>query len=113
MPVILSFIEKIVAVILATYFLPGIQVEGFWNVVLLALVLGLLNVLVKPVLFIVTLPLNIVTLGLFNIVINTVIVLLADYLMPGFNLDSFFYGFLLVIVLWIVDMIFHMLFGID
>lgn len=110
MPIILSFLERVLAVIAAAYLLPGITVDGFWNVVLLALVLGLLNGLVKPLLFIITLPLNILTLGLFNIVINTVIILMADYLLVGFNVAGWFNAFLFVIVLWVVDTVFHLFF---
>lgn len=111
MPVLFSFLEKVIAVLVAAYFMPGIHIDGLVNALILAVVLGLLNLLVKPILFIITLPLNIITLGLFNIVINTIIVLLADYLLPGFNLDNYLYGFLFVIVLWAVDMVFHIFFS--
>lgn len=106
----LNFISRVIAVMLSAYLLPGIVVNGFLNILIVSLVIGILNTLVKPVLFIITLPINVLTLGLFNIVINTVIILLADYLLPGFNVANYASAFLLVLVLWIVDAVFHLMF---
>src|SRR5688572_5049804 len=82
--------------------LSGIHVDTFWTALVFALVLSLLNALVKPVLIILTLPLTIVTLGLFLFVINTLVVLLASRLVDGFKIDSFWWGLLFALILTVV-----------
>ena len=90
-----------VAVLITAYLLPGVHVEHFFWAVLVALVLGLLNVTVKPFLVIVTIPITVFTLGLFLLVINAVVILLAGYFIPGFEVDGFWWalGFSLVLSL--------------
>ncbi|MCY7349175.1 MAG: phage holin family protein [Cytophagaceae bacterium] len=78
-----------VAVIIGAYLLPGVTVDGFGTALIVALVLGLLNTFVKPLLVILTLPVTIITLGLFYLVINVIIIYLADSLIDGFRADGF------------------------
>lgn len=82
--------------------LSGIHVDSFWTALVFALVLAVLNVLVKPILIILTLPLTIVTLGLFLFVINTLVVLLASKLIDGFRIDGFWWGLLFALLLSLV-----------
>jgi putative membrane protein len=90
-----------VAFILAQ-FLSGVHVDSYLTALWFALVLGLLNAFLKPLLIILTLPLTLFTLGLFLFVINTVIVLLASEWVDGFEIDSFGWGLLFSLLLTLI-----------
>jgi len=77
------------AILLASAFVPGIQVASFPTAVLAACVLGVINIFVRPILVLLTLPLSILTLGLFYFVINAFLLKLAAYFVPGFEVDGF------------------------
>jgi putative membrane protein len=98
------------ALIITTLFVPGLQLAGpataFWA----ALVLGLINTLIRPVLSFFSLPLQILTLGLFTLVINSLMLLLTAALVPGFNISGFGSAFLGAIVLSIVSLFLTKLF---
>jgi putative membrane protein len=96
-----------IAIIFSTYILPGITLSGFWTALLVALVLGLLNAFIKPLILILTLPINILTLGLFTLVINAAIILMVSAIVPGFNVDGFWYALLFSIVLSIILYLIH------
>ena len=84
---------------LLSKFLPGVVVDGYWTAIIVALVLALLNLIVKPILILFTLPVTIVTLGLFLFVINAIIVLLADSFVGGFDVSGFWIALLFSILL--------------
>lgn len=88
-----------VFVLILSHLLPGIGVPNFMVALLVALVLGLLNIFVKPLLVLFTLPATIFTLGFFLLVINAVIILLCAELVPGFRVDGFWYALLFSVVL--------------
>ncbi|MEK7505321.1 MAG: phage holin family protein [Patescibacteria group bacterium] len=75
--------------LLITAYLPGVVVPDFYTALLVALVLGLLNIFVRPVLVILTLPLSLLTMGLFTFVLNAVILWLIVFIVPGFALSGF------------------------
>lgn len=100
-----------IAVVVCAYLLPGVHVDGFLNAVLVALALALLNQFVKPLLIIFTIPATVLTLGLFLLVINAVIILLADWIVLGLDVDSFWWALLFSIVLTIVRSVLNALFG--
>ena len=77
------FMTGIVVVLLAEI-LPGVAVSSYWSAILVAIILALLNLIVKPVLVLLTLPITVVTLGLFLLVINAIIILFTDALIGGF-----------------------------
>lgn len=77
-----------VAVILLAYFMPGISVASFWSALIVALVLGLLNAVLRPILIVLTLPLNILTLGLFTFVINGLILYFVSSIVKGFSVSG-------------------------
>jgi putative membrane protein len=79
--------------------LPGITVDDFWTAILVALVLGVLNIFVKPLLIILTIPVTILTLGLFLLVINAAIVLLAGAVVDNFHVDNFWWALLFSILM--------------
>ncbi|MCO5724678.1 phage holin family protein [Robiginitalea marina] len=106
MKFILRLLLSALAVVLLANILPGIHVETYWIAVLVALVLSLLNGLVKPLLVILTLPVTILTLGLFLLVINAIIILLAGSLVSGFTVDGFWWALLFSLLLSVLQSIF-------
>lgn len=104
MKFIIKTAASALAIMFLAFLLPGIHVEGnFFYAVLLALVLSLLNTLVRPILVFLTLPATIISMGLFLLVINTAIVLIADKFMDGFNTDGFWWAMLFSILLSIIN----------
>lgn len=93
------------AVLAVPYLIPGIFVESFYVALVVAVVLAVLNLIVKPLIIVLTLPINILTLGLFTLVINAGLFWLAAYFVDGFTIDGFldaFIGALLVsVVVWV------------
>ncbi len=96
---ILRMLLSALAVLLLANILPGVSVESYWIAVLVAVVLSLLNLIVKPLLVILTLPVTIITLGLFLLVINAIIILLASKLVTGFAVDGFWTALLFSLLL--------------
>ncbi len=96
-----------VAIILAAYVLPGIHIAGPFAALVAGVILGFVNAIVRPVLFFLTLPLTLITLGLFIFVLNAICFALTAWLVPGFSVDGFWwaiFGALLVsIVSWILN----------
>jgi putative membrane protein len=103
MKTIIHFIVSALAILITAYLLPGVHVSGFFAALVLAIVLGAINMILRPVLILLTLPLTIVTLGLFVLVINALLVLLASYIVPGFTVAGFWPAFFFGIVLAIVN----------
>ena len=95
-----------VAIIIASYLLDGISVSGFFSAFFTAAMLGILNAFFRPILFILTLPINIMTLGLFTFVINAIMLMMASGVISGFEVSGFWsavFGSLLIsIVSWIL-----------
>jgi putative membrane protein len=106
------FITAILVLIIA-HFMKGVVVENFTTSLLVAIVLGLLNVFIKPIFVLLTLPLTIFTLGLFLLVINAIIILLCTNIVGGFNVDSFFTALLFSVVLSISQSILYAIVGKD
>lgn len=99
MKFILRIVLSAIAVIILSYVLPGVAVDSFVTAILVAVVLGLLNFMVKPILVILTLPITIVTLGLFLLVINALIILLAAHFIDGFQVTSIWWAVLFSLLL--------------
>ena len=95
-----------VAVLVGAYILPGVQVDGFFTAFVIAIVLSILNFLIKPILIVLTIPITIVTLGLFLLVINALIILMADSLVSGFYVEGFWWALLFSLVLSLVNSLF-------
>jgi putative membrane protein len=102
MKLILKILLTALAVIVIASFLPGVTINGYTSAIVVAIVLGLLRVTVKPLLVILTLPATILSLGLFLFVINAVVVLIADKLIDGFAVSGFWValGFSLLLSLF-------------
>jgi putative membrane protein len=88
-----------VAVIVLATILPGIIVDGYVSAIIVAIVIAVLNMIVRPVLIFFTLPATLVTFGLFIFVINAIIILIADKLVDGFGVSGFFAALLFSILL--------------
>lgn len=108
MKIIIHFIVSVLAILLTAYILPGVHVDGIMSALILAVVLGIINTILRPILIFFTLPLTIVTLGFFILVINALLVLLASYIVPGFTVASFWTAFFFAIVLTIVSSLMQM-----
>lgn len=111
MKILLKWLISASAIILAAYLIPGVVVASFWTALWLAVLLGLINITLKPLLLILTLPINIFTLGLFTFVINGMLILLASSLLKGFSVSGFFVAIGFSIVLSIVSYVLHIFFG--
>lgn len=92
-------------IIITAYLLPGVEVTLIGALVL-AVVLALINIFIKPLIFILTLPINILTLGLFSLVINAVLVMVAAEIVPGFSIASFWSAFFFSIILSLITTLF-------
>ncbi len=103
MMLLLVWILNDVALLIVAYILPGITVSSFGSALIAALVLGLLNAVVKPVLVLLTLPLTVVTLGLFLFVLNALVFWLAGSILRGFQVDGFWWAVIGAIVYSIVS----------
>lgn len=102
----IRFLLSGLAVLLTAYLLPGVNVEHYGYALLVAAVLSLANVIVRPILIILTIPITIFTLGLFLLVINAIIILIVDYFVPGFNVDGFWWALAFSLILSIFNSIF-------
>jgi putative membrane protein len=92
-----------VSVLLAAELLPGIHIDGFLTAVFVALLIAILNVFLKPFLIILTIPITILTLGLFLLVINTIIVLITSNIINGFLVDGFWWALLFSILVSLIS----------
>lgn len=107
MKLILKLLLTAVAVLILAYVLPGVSVTGFVAALIVAVVLGILRLIVKPILVILTLPVTIITLGLFLLVINAVIILIADEFIGGFSVSNFWWALIFSLLLSFLQSIFH------
>jgi putative membrane protein len=105
MNLIIRILLTAVAVVIIAKFLPGVAVEGFTSAIIVAVVLGLLNLFVKPILVLLTLPITVVTFGLFLLVINALIILMANSFIDGFTVDGFWIALLFSLLLSLLQSI--------
>lgn len=99
MKTILRLLLTAVAVVVLSDLLPGIYVDNFGTAVIVAIVLALLRLLVKPILILLTLPLTILTLGFFLLIVNAIIILMAGSLVGGFHVSSLWWALLFSLLL--------------
>jgi putative membrane protein len=99
MKTLINIFFTTVFVLILAHIMPGIVVDGWTTAIIVALVLGLLNIFIKPILILFTLPATILTLGLFLLVINAIIIMLCDELVPGFEVRGFWWALLFSLVL--------------
>ncbi|MFL5922001.1 MAG: phage holin family protein [Gaiellaceae bacterium] len=103
MRVILAIAINVLALWVANVLWGSVDIHGFWAYVIGAVVLGIANAVIKPILALLTLPLIVLTLGLFYLVINIAMVALAEWIAPNFSIDGFWTYVGVVIVIWLVN----------
>lgn len=107
---VIQLLLTALAAFLAAKLTPGVNITSYWTAILLALVLGFLDVFVKPILDFISIPVTVLTLGLFMLVINAVIILLASWIVSSFQVSGFWtamlYSVIFSIVSWVLEMIF-------
>lgn len=99
MKTLIKLLLTALAVILLCYLLPGAAVTSFFTAFIVAIVLALLRLIVKPILIILTLPITIVTFGIFLLFINAIILLIADYFVGGFSVDGIWWALIFSLLL--------------
>ncbi len=99
------WIVSALAIGITAYLLPGANVT-LLGAIILAVVLGVINVFIKPVVSLLTLPLNIVTLGIFSLIVNALFIILAAKIVPGFSVASFWTAFFFSIILSLINALF-------
>ena len=109
MMILANWIVSGLAIFLSAYLLSGVHVDDFATALIVAVVLGIVNAVLKPVLIILTLPITILTLGLFTLFINALLILLTTQFVSGFRVDGFWWAFLFSLVLSVVNSILHQL----
>lgn len=108
MIILLRYLGTVAAVFLTIYLVPGVNAEGGWLTVLLAaLVWSVITMVIKPVLAILTLPITIITFGLFALVVNALLFWLMAAIVPGFTVSGFLPAFLGAIILSILNWLIH------
>lgn len=110
MKILINWLVMTLIILIAAYLLPGVTVTTFVVALLVALVLGIVNAIIKPILIILTLPINILTLGLFILVINALLVMLVAWLIPGFEVAGFWWAMLFSIVISVIEFFLSMIY---
>jgi putative membrane protein len=103
---IIRFLLSGLAVLLTAYLLPGVHVKHYGYALLAAVFISLANILVKPILIILTIPITVVTLGLFLLGVNALIILLVEAIVPGFGVDGFWWALAFSLILSIFNSMF-------
>ena len=106
---ILKFFLTGLAVMISAYIIPGVVVQSYFVALVAAVMIAILNIFVKPLLILFSLPINILTLGLFTFVINSAIIAIAAALVPGFEVNRFWDALLFSILLSLITAILHKL----
>ncbi len=103
MNILISWLVNAVGVVLAAFLLPFVSVDSFWTAMVVAVVLAVVNVLIKPLILLLTLPLNILTLGLFTFVIDAGIIMLTDSMIDGFAVGGFVSALIFSLILGLIN----------
>ena len=111
MKLIIKIVITTGLVLLIPNLISGIQIDGFITALCVAIVLGLLNIFIKPLFVVLTLPFTIVTLGLFLLVINALMIIICDTIVGGFSVDSFWKAILFSIILTVFQTISYRIIG--
>ncbi len=110
MNILIRLLISTAIVLMLSYFMGGVQVDSIQTAVLVAVVIGLLNTFLKPILVFFTFPVTVLTLGLFLLVINAAMVMLCDYLLVGFTISSFLNALLFSIILSVLQSLLYKIF---
>jgi len=100
---LIRFFLSVLSIVIAAYILPGVHLNSFLTAIAVAIILGFLNIFLKPLLILFTIPITIFTFGLFLLVINAVIVVVAHSIIPGFEVDGFGWAVLFSLLVTLVS----------
>lgn len=109
--IIIKWLIMTLSIIISAYFIPGVKISGFWSALWVALFLGIVNIVIRPILILITLPINILTLGLFTFVINALLILLASSVIKGFVVDGFLSAIIFSVVLSVINFLLNLILG--
>ena len=101
--IITQLVLGAISVLIAQYILPGVDVTDFFTALVVAALLTLLNLTIKPILIFLTIPITILTLGLFLLAVNAILILLAAEIIPGFSVDGFWWALLFSLILSLIN----------
>ena|SRR5689334_19046101 len=104
---IINWLLSAVALLITAYFMPGFHVDGFLSALIAAVMIGLVNGTLGVLLKIITFPLTLITLGLFWLVINGLMLMVASWLTPGFDVQNFFTAFIGALLLSLINVLLH------
>ena len=107
MSALANWLLSAIAIFLVATHLPGFIIQDFLTALVVALLLGIANAIIKPILVVLTLPINIITLGLFTFVINAVLIYGVSLIVPGFTIEGFLPALIAAVVLWVVSVLIH------
>ena len=102
MHLLLRWLISAAAIFIVPFIVPGVTIENPWNALMAALVIGLINMVIRPILMILTLPVTVLTLGLFTLVINAVLFWIASTIVQGFIVEGFIAAFLGALAYWLI-----------
>jgi len=105
MSILIAILLNTIAVFVTASILPGVRLANFGTALVVAIVLGAINTFIRPIIFLLTLPINILTLGLFSFVILGLLVLLVSAIVPGFHVDGFWWAVAFALVLAVISSI--------
>lgn len=109
MKTIVNLLINSVAVFISAYILPGVEIGGFGTAVIVAIVMGIVNLLIKPLFVILTLPITILSLGIFALFINAIMIMIVGAIVPGFKVHGLIWAFIFGFVLSIISSFLHTL----
>ncbi len=109
MKLIITWVVSALAILLSAWLVPGANISGFGSALITALVLGAVNAIIRPIILIFTLPINILTLGLFTLIINASMVSLTAFILPGFSISNFWTALIFSLILslanWVIEVL--------
>lgn len=100
-----NWLLSALAIIAIANYLPGFEVDSFTTALVVAVALGIVNAVIKPIIVVLTLPINILTLGFFSFVINAALIWIVAYFVPGFTIVGFVPALIASIALWLINLV--------
>jgi putative membrane protein len=103
MKIILHWLINAIALFLVPFVIPGVHITNFYVALIAVLIIGLINAIIRPILIVLTLPINILTLGLFTLVLNALLFWFASSIVKGFEVSGFGAAFLGALAFWLIS----------
>ena len=110
MSTIISLLITAIAVVITAYILPGVTIKNYGHAIIAAILIGLVNAVIRPIMVFLTFPITIITLGLFLLVINALMILLVSRILPTFKVNGFLSALLFSIILSVINSVLHWIF---